>query len=335
MNIKLISVSILLSLALFLHSNEIKFSNSKLVAVIENIMVFQTDVERVAKEKNIGLQTALEMLLDDTILYIAATTHIQEPSNEEIELLFKERKMRYANQINIQYSKLTDEHFINALYASKLTLNTYRELLKRELWCNKLITKKYLEEAELNKPVSPEEIDRLITSFPQYFSERESITISHIYLSFLNSNSSRKNSQQISDTRIKAQQTLERLKKNEDFVKLVNEVSDDFISKKENPPGRYGIVELDNPSSLKKFNKEISDEFLLHPVGVIMKLFETDEGIFIFKIDSRVSPSEYPDRTKRVKAEQIIIQDRAKKLKESIRQKVVSDYRKVLKIKIL
>jgi len=318
-----------------LNSEEIIFNTPRAVARIENIILYRTDVIRVAAEMNIPYETAKQVLIEDTILYLAATTIVESPTDDEVDLFIKDQKYRFAARIGVPYIELTDQRFVDALYNNNLNFTKYRELIKQNLWIQKLLDMRINNQIESiqSTPTEPE-IRAFINNNQSFFIEEHKIVLSHIFLSYNTLNNNENPQQRIEQINRLSLTISDLLKNGTDFYELVNRYSDDEFSKSNNPPGLYGEITLDDPEIIRKFGSEIISVFNQSDVGVVETPYITPTGIFFFKIESNTPGRAYSDSESLRKAAVLIRQQRENNLINRLRSDIITEYSRIFRINI-
>lgn len=302
------------------------------VAKIGNEIILKNDVLKRSKLYNISYEQALEEMVENALLYIGAKISVTEPTEEEILNQIRDDKAYYASKVNKEVSSVTDDEFLKAILINNLSMKTYKEYVKRELWINKFLN--YVIENEKLKSYSPtqEEIDKFKKENPNLYEEKEGVILSMIYFSFYDNTGNILESKEISNQRERAKKCIDFLNKGGDFEQAVLDYSNDLISKNSNPKGRAGFIAFDDPRVKNSFSEEILNHFENSNIGLINKIFETKNGLYIFKIDSKVLPKILSDEEANLKAESILINQYKINLRENIRKKIISELKQKIEV---
>jgi len=301
-------------------------------ARVGNEIILKSDVLKRVKLYNISYEQALQEMIEDSLLYIGAKISVTEPTEEEILNQIRDDKAYYASKVNKDISAVTDDEFLKAILFNNLSMKTYKEYVKRQLWINKFLN--YAIENEKLKKYSPnkEEINRLKKEKPHLFEEREGVIISMIYFSFYDNTAKILNDKEILSQRQKAKKCLELLNKGLNFEDAVVEYSNDLISKNSTPKGRAGFIAFDDPRVINTLSEEILNAFKTANIGLINKIFETNNGLYIFKIDSKILPKKLSEEEANLKAESILINEYNINLREKVRKKLIEELKQQIEV---
>ncbi len=326
-----IVVMIILYIYLFYAYSQTQIQVGK-AARVGNEIILKNDVLKRVKLYNISYEQALQELIEDSLLYIGAKISVPEPTEEEILNQIRDDKAYYASRVNKDVNSVSDDEFLQAILINNLSMKTYKEYVKRQLWINKFLN--YVIENEKLKKYYPtkEEIEKLKKDKPELFQEKEGAIISMIYFSFFDNKSNILSDKEILNKKEKAKKCLSFLNQGGDFELAVSEYSDDLISKNSNPKGRAGFVAFDDPRAKNSLSDEILNSFKNSNIGLINRIFETPNGLYIFKIDSKVFPQRLSDEEANLKAESILINQYQINLRENTRKKVISELKEKIEV---
>jgi peptidyl-prolyl cis-trans isomerase SurA len=111
---------------------------------------------------------ALDLLINDMVVQMESQDAGVTPTNDEVNAYIDQIKKR---------NNLSDERLAQALEAQGLTMEAYREQVRKELQRSALVSKQV--RARVN--VSPEEVERYYKEHPDEFSLAESVHVQHIF----------------------------------------------------------------------------------------------------------------------------------------------------------
>jgi len=114
---------------------------------------------------------ALDVLINDLIVQMESQQSGVTPSNEEVDAYIEQIKKR---------NDLSDERLLQALEAQGMTMDRYREQVRKELQRSALVSKQIRSHVN----VSPEEIERYYKDHPDEFAVAESVHVKHIFFAF-------------------------------------------------------------------------------------------------------------------------------------------------------
>lgn len=328
---KKLSLLIIILNIIFYANSQTQLSIGK-AARVGNEIILKSDVIKRAKLYNIGYEQALEELVEDSLLYIGAKISVQEPTEEEVLNQIRDDKAYYASRVNKDVRAVTDDEFLKAILTNNLSMKTYKEYVKRQLWISKFLG--YAIENEKLKKYSPtkNEIEKLKKEKPELFEEKEGVIISMIYFSFYDNKGKILTDKEVSNQKEKAKKCLELLNKGLNFEDAVVEYSNDLISKNATPKGRAGFLAFDDPRVKNSLGDEILDALKKSNIGLINRIFETNNGLYIFKIDSKVIPKKLSEDEAYYKAESILISEYNTNIKETVRRKLINELKQKIEV---
>jgi peptidyl-prolyl cis-trans isomerase SurA len=114
---------------------------------------------------------ALDVLINDMLVQMESQQAGVGPSNEEVEAYIDQIKKR---------NNLDDARLLEALEAQGLTMDRYREQVRKELQRSALVSKQIRNRVN----VSDEEVERYYKEHPEEFSIAESVHVEHIFFPF-------------------------------------------------------------------------------------------------------------------------------------------------------
>ena len=304
---------------------------TKKAAKVSNEVILVREVENYSKLYKIDYEKAKEYLIEEAILFIGAKLYTEEPKETDISNQIRDDKAFYASKVGKDLKNITDEEFLSALLTNNVSMRTYKEYEKKKLWISKFISESYEKEKIKRYYPTTEELEQIMKNKPELFEEKESVILSMIYFSYYGSSGSKKNDEQIKLLKNKAEECLKTI--NEDnFVEMVNKYSDDLISLHSTPKGRVGKVPLDDPRTLNSFSEEIISVFKTSNIGLIPKVFETQNGLYIFRIEARVQAIKLSKEESILKAESYLQKEYEQNLKGAIRQRLVNELKRQMEI---
>lgn len=327
---KLYILLLIFIISLNLYSAEL--IRTKKIAKIGDEIILELDIKKYSKVYNISYDEAKNILIDLAILFTGAKLNIEEPSEEMINEQLRRDKAYYASIVGKEVREVTDEEFLASLNYHTYSLLSYKSDVKKNLWVRDYLNKK-IEEAKLD-PYTPteKEINDLIKSKPDLFEEQEGVILSMIYFSFFKENGTLKNKQELDTLRKNSELCISELKQSEKYEDLVSKYSEDLISKNNAPKGRIGFIALDDPRVINSFSKEIVDDLKKSEKGIIIKVYETKNGLYIFKIDEKIKPQRLDKDETRIKAETYLINAYQRNQKENFKKQLINELKNVIDI---
>ena len=293
------------------------------IAKIGNEIILKSDVEKFARRNNVTTDEAKKMLIENAIIYLGAVMYAKEPEAEEIANKIKKDKAYYASINGRDFNNVTDKEFLAFLNYGNVSMSTYQKDIKKMLWMNKFIDDNFnKDETKLYVPTE-KEINELIKNEPGSFEEQEGVLMSMIYFSFYDDNGIKNNKKEIDGIYAKSNDCLFEIKKGKNFEELVEKYSNDLISKNNKPAGRIGFLAFDEPKAVSSFSLEIINELKTRNKGVIEKVFKTENGLYIFKIDEKYKPIRLPEDEAKIKAEGILKSRNEDRLREVTKQRLI------------
>lgn len=326
--------SIYILLIFFLLINSKIFSKNlilpKKAAKIGNEILLENEIKKYVEFFKTTYKEAKQKLIEYTLLYVGATMYAKEPDEENVKKKYKEDKAYFASMLGKAVKNITDDEFLANLHYNHKTVESYMREIKKDLWIKNYLRKATLEEKLIPHNPTDKEINDLKKNNPELFEEKESVILSLIFFSFFEDEQKLKSDKQVETLIKKSKECLNRIVSNEDFEELVMIYSDDVLSVRNSPRGRFGILAVDDPRSITLFGKEIVNALKNAKIGVIEKIFENQNGLYIFKIDSRIEPKKLSPEASRMKA----VSHLGKKYEDSLNERVRSKLIDYLKTKI-
>lgn len=300
----------------------------KKAAKVGDEVILQDEVEDLAKKNNIDNKTALELLINRTLLFIASKMYVPEPTEEMINEAIKVQKNYYASIHGKDVKNVTDEEFLAFLHYNGVSMVKYRSILKRSLWIKNMINK--MLEQESGKPFNPtdKEIEDYIANHPEDFEEKEGVLLSMIYFSYYNSEQNELSKEEKEKVRKRSDVCFSELLSGADFEDLVSRYSDDLISKNAQKKGRVGYIYFDDPKVQNSFSSEILSALKIANIGVINKIFETKNGLYIFKINEKVKPQKLSKEQTIIRARDILKRKYSENLYVVLENRVIEEMKK-------
>ncbi|MBN2544692.1 MAG: peptidylprolyl isomerase [Spirochaetes bacterium] len=300
---------------------------TKKAAKVGDEIILQEEVENVMNKYNLDEKTALDILIDNTLLLVGAKMYMPEPIDEAVDEIIKRQKIYYASVNGIDLKNVADEEFLAYLHHNNLSLTSYKTLLKKKLWIENLLEKRINDEKIKQYNPTDEEINNYIKSNPEIFEERESVLLSMIYFSFFKEDQSELSIEEKERARRKAEVCYNELIEGQKFVDMVEKYSDDLITKNAQIKGRVGYINLDDPKYNNSFSTEIVDSFKIAGVGLVNKIFETKNGYYIFKIDEKLQPQKISKEASFIKARDILKRENEEKMSETVKNVLIKELR--------
>jgi hypothetical protein len=307
---------------------------AKKAAKVDNEIILVKDVEKNAKNYNLKYEDSLRMLLDDAVLYYGAKVYADEPKDNEIENQINSDKLFYAKKLGKKVSELSDEEFSAVLLDQGISMKSYREYVKKTLWISKYLNDEYAKEKTKEYLPSDKDINNLINTKPELFEEKDGVVLSMIYFSAYKSNGELKSKDEIKNLKTKAEACLTEINKGSDFEELVSKYSDDMVSAKSVPKGHVGIIYFDDPRVVRSFNDNILTELKKAESGVLKKVLESGNGLYIFNIEERIKAMKLSKEEAKLKAESFLLKDYNTNMKNKLREKMINDLKKNVDITI-
>ncbi len=300
------------------------------VAKIGDEIILKSDVEKYAKVNNIPFDEAKRILIEKMVVYTGAKMFVSEPTDEEVQDAFIQLKGEYAARTGKDVKKVTDEEVIKLLNYNNLSLQTFRVQLKRQVWMNKYLKSIYLKKKFVPYFPKDDEVQKFIKDNPALFEEGEGCYLSMIYFSFYNGKGMLKNEEEIKKMNTEAEECLDKLRHGADFGEMVEQYSTDLISKNNTPKGKIGRVLFDDNRFQLRFPNEVGKELKKAIPGVVLKIFKTYNGLYIFRIDEKIPPQKIEGKAAQIKAKEFL----ERKFREKQEEKIYKDLIEELKTKI-
>jgi len=303
-------------------------------AKVGNEIILLKEVEKQAKLYGISNDDALNGLIEDSILYQGAKIYVSPPGEGDIDNRITDDKIFYASRANKNLKDVTDTEFLQALMINNVSMKTYKEYVKRKLWIDIFIIVSMEKERLKKYTPTNEEIEKYIKDNHEIFEEKSGIVLSMIYFSYYTTDGKLKSTDIIKQLKPKSEQCLDELINGADFGAQVSIYSDDLFSIKATPKGRVGVINIDDPRINQVFSPEIANIFKTKKIGIIHKVFETKNGLYIFKIDDTVEPVKLSEIEMRIKAESLLIKDYEMDLKSRTKEKLIKELKENIDIVI-
>jgi hypothetical protein len=306
---------------------------TKKIAKIGDEIILENDIKKYSSLYSIDYDEAKKILIDSAILYTGAKIFTDAPMEEDVDEQLRKDKAYYASLVGKEVRDVTDEEFLENLNNNIYSLTSYRNELRKKLWIQKYLTMKLEEkQLEIYKP-SDKEIMNLIKNNPSLFEEQEGALLSMIYFSYFDNKNGRVlNKKQIEELKKNAELCLSELKRNERYSDMVEKYSDDLISKNNTPKGRVGFIAFDDTRVISKFSQEIINDLQEADKGIIYKVYNTRNGLFIFKIDEKIQPKRLNEDQVIIKAESYLEKEHEKKIKDNLKKDLIEKLKNDIEI---
>lgn len=247
-------------------------------------------VEGAAELRREAYQSALQSLIDMELLVQQARRKKIAVAPEEIDNQLMEVKAQFESP----------QAYQEALGAGRATEADVRDDIERQLLVKKLI------EQEIRVDLEPGAVERYYAANIEQFRHPDEVRPSHI-LFRTPPDRDRK------EVRRRAEATLERLRRGEDFARVASELSEDPDSIQNN--GDLGFIRRD------EMPKKFTDAAFKLKVGEISGVVETDFGFHIIKLLERRAAGVTPLAEVRPRIEAILKeQEGARKSQEYLQQ---------------
>lgn len=307
----------------------------KVAARVNNEVILRSDVQKNSKLYKISYEEALNMLIEDALLYAGAKIAVAEPTEEAILAAINEDKAFYAGRVHKEVKDITEQEFLNALLTNNVSMKTFREYKKRQLWITNYVDS--IVDAENAKYYYPTEaeINKATQEHPELLLEGEGVAISMIMFTAFNREGERESALIMGEKLNLANECLERLKSGESFVNLVLQYSEDLITRNDpDNPGYAGVIAFDDPRAMKSFPKEVLDKLQVCDVGPVKEVFKTEAGYYIFNIEAKVPPTKLYGEEARLKVESYLKAEYKRDFNARTRQKLIAQLKKEFDVKI-
>ncbi len=305
---------------------------TKKFAKIGDEIILENDIKKHSKLYKVDYNRAKTELIEMAILFSGAKSLTDCPTEEQVNNQIKKDKAYYGSLVGKELRNVTDEEFLASLNYNAYSLTSYKNDLRKKLWVQKYIDDKFKEEILNPYKPSEKEINKILKTKPELFEEQEGVLLSMIYFSFYDKYGDYFNNQKIDEIKKKSQLCLSELKKEQTYESLVLKYSDDLISKNNSPKGRIGFIAFDDPRILNSFTEEIIIDLKKSDLGIIHNIYETRNGLYIFKIDEKIKPKTLKNEEAKIKAESYLEKENAKKEKDIFKKKLIEKLRKEIDI---
>jgi peptidyl-prolyl cis-trans isomerase SurA len=208
----------------------------------------------------------LDMLISDTLIRVESEAAGISASNEEINAYVEQIKKR---------NNLDDARLQEALQAQGLTMEQYREQVKRELQRSALLAKQI--KSHVN--VSQEEVEKYYNEHQDEFSAPESIKVRHIF--FLLPPDAPQS--QVDATAARAHEAYQRIANGEDFDKVGRDMANG------SPPARTDDLGTIHKGQMMPALEKVA--FSLKK-GEPSQPLRSDVGVHILLVDERETSSQ-------------------------------------------
>jgi peptidyl-prolyl cis-trans isomerase SurA len=242
---------------------------------------------------------ALDVLINDLLVQMESQQAGVSPSNEEVTAYIEQIKKR---------NNLDDERLLQALEAQGLTMDGYREQVRKELQRSALVSKQIRSRVN----VTDEEVQRYYEAHPEEFSVAESVHVEHIFFPFRQGMTMEQADVILSE----AKRAHDRLKAGEDFGKVARDAES----------GPAGAVGGDlGVMKRGQMVPELEQVAFRLKEGEVSAPVQGPGGIHILKVTERAAPTAASLDTVR---EQIKEKLYASALEDRYQRWVVEDLRK-------
>ena len=208
----------------------------------------------------------LDMLISDTLIRVESEAAGISASNDEVNAYIEQIKKR---------NNLDDQRLGEALQAQGLTMEQYRDQVKRELQRSALLSRQI--KSHVN--VSQEEIERYYKEHEDEFSAPESIKVRHIFF-VLPPDAPQA---QVDATAARAHEAYERLHNGEDFDKVGRDMAQG------NPPARSDDLGTIHKGQMQPALEKVA--FSLKK-GEPSQPLRSEVGVHILLVDEREASSQ-------------------------------------------
>ena len=308
---------------------------AKVAAKVNNEIILQSDVQKHAKLYKISYDEALRELIDDALLYAGAKIAVPEPNDDEVLVMINEDKAYYANQVHKDVKDISEQEFLNALLTNNVSMKTFKEYKKRQLWVSNYVASVLDSEAVKYYFPTEAEIAAATEAHPDLLLEGAGAAISMIMWTAFNRDGQPESQVVMKEKARLAEECLEKLKKGSDFIDMVIEYSDDLVTRDDpDAPGYAGVISFDDPRVEKSFPQNVIKALESAEVGTIMQIFQTNAGLYIFRIEAKVPPTKLYGEEARIKVESYLKNEHKKNLREKTRAKLIKQLEKEFDIKM-
>jgi len=307
---------------------------TKISAKVGNEVILEPEVKKTANLYKISFDAARNILIEDSLLYLGAKIYIEEPTEVEIVNQIRDDKAYYAAKTNKDAKDVSDQEFLQALLSNNVSMKTYKEYVKKQLWISKYINS---EVEKLNTQFyipSDKEISELVVKRPDLFEEKEGAIISMIYFSFYDANGKLLEQNEKEIKKNASAECLESLLNGGVFEELVIKYSDDRITSNDDEKGFVGSISFDDPRTQKSLSEEIIESLKSSPEGLVKRTFETPNGIYIFKIIQKIAPQQLSREEIKIKADYYLRSEYKNSARENTRNQLLKDLKEKFDIRL-
>ncbi len=243
---------------------------NRVVATIDGDPVTARELARFRSERkaeSLSEEQLLQALITDRLLEKEVTAKGITARPEDIEKYVQEVKTR---------SRMDDARFAQALGEQGLTLETYRQQIKREIEKSQLIAR----EVRQRVTISPEEIQRYYDAHAEDFGIAERVSVGEIVLKYEDTGEAA-----VSRARAKAQEVCDLAHHGSDFARLAEQFSDGPAADK---GGELGIF------SRGEMTREFDDVVFRLKPGEVSDPIMMPGALHIFKVRERLEANRKP-----------------------------------------
>lgn len=314
-----------------LNTTILRFRDS-IAARVGDKVVTRSEVEAKSRLFNISYEQAFAEILEFEVLHRAAKINGYEPDDKDVVEVMKSEKMFYATHHRKTVDEVSDAEFLNAAGIGNGTLADYLDYTKKRVMISGYLNELY-EKAALSKMfVDPKDVNEYIVQNQGKFVKPETYEIQMIYFSYFDRNGNLFSDSDIAGKVRKAAECLNELKSESNFGKAALKYSDDRLSLQSNPPGYMGRIERNDSHMQNRFSDEIINAFSKEDIGVIHKVFGTDNGLYIFKLISRQAERMMSEAEIRNIAENHIRTENLNNKRREIRTEKVEEFKRHLNV---
>ena len=332
---KIISLAVILITSAMLCLNAQMTLKAKVAAKVNNEIILQSDVNKHAKLYKVSYDEALRELIDDALLYAGAKIAVPEPNDDEVLVMINEDKAYYANQVHKDVKDISEQEFLNALLTNNVSMKTFKEYKKRQLWISNYVASVLDSEAVKYYFPTDAEIAAATEAHPDLLLEGAGAAISMIMFSAYNRDGQLESQVVMKEKLRLAEECLEKLKKGSDFIDMVIEYSDDLVTRDDpDAPGYAGVVAFDDPRVEKSFPQNVIKALESAEVGTLLQIFQTNAGLYIFKVEAKIPPTKLYGDEARLKVESFLKNEHKKNLREKTRTRLIQQLEKEFDIRI-
>jgi parvulin-like peptidyl-prolyl isomerase len=297
-------------------------------AKVGDRVFLKSEVKEAMRQSKVSYEQALDDLINFEVLYQAAKIRIPIPEEKAVLELIKEEKQYYALHFRREAESISDQEFLNSVGFKNRSMRDYRDYTIKRIMVEQYLNVLYTEAELKNNTISQEEIDNFIKDNPRLFKKSETYDLMLIYFSFFSKEGRELTKSEISDKCKTAEECLGRLKGGADFSQIAKTYSEDLYSLRQSPIGYYGKVERDDEYTKKRFSGEILDTLAGADMGLIERLFATQDGVFIFRLLERIPEREITGEDAYAIAMDEVKKKNIKNAKKEVERKTLEEYKK-------